>query len=94
MRAVTARTRNLRLTAIHSFFRYVAFEGPTHAAQTQGVSALQGGRSRRLFTLSMKDLADWRSNRADAGRIAPKDLPRPNMFIQRRFISAAGRRVP
>ena len=31
------RTRNLRLTAIHSFFRYVAFEAPAHAAQTQRV---------------------------------------------------------
>jgi site-specific recombinase XerD len=27
-RRITARTRNLRLTAIHSFFRYVAFEAP------------------------------------------------------------------
>jgi len=31
-RAVTARTRNLRLTAIHSFFRYVALEAPTRDA--------------------------------------------------------------
>jgi topoisomerase IV subunit A len=34
----------------------------------------------RLFTLSMKELADWRGNRADAGRIAPKGFPRSNKF--------------
>ena len=34
----------------------------------------------RVFTLSMKDLADWRGNRADAGRIAPKGFPRSNKF--------------
>ena len=28
VRGITPRTRNLRLTAIHSFFRYVAFEDP------------------------------------------------------------------
>jgi len=34
----------------------------------------------RLFTLTMKELADWRGNRADAGRIAPKGFPRSNKF--------------
>jgi topoisomerase IV subunit A len=34
----------------------------------------------RAFTLSMKELADWRGNRADAGRIAPKGFPRSNKF--------------
>jgi topoisomerase IV subunit A len=34
----------------------------------------------RLFTLSMAELADWRGNRADAGRIAPKGFPRTNKF--------------
>ncbi|MBX6426366.1 MAG: DNA topoisomerase IV subunit A [Variibacter sp.] len=36
--------------------------------------------SGRVFTLSMKDLADWRGNRADAGRLAPKGFPRSNTF--------------
>jgi len=31
VRGVTARTRNLRLTALHSFFRYAAFEMPSHS---------------------------------------------------------------
>ena len=34
----------------------------------------------RTFTLSLKELADWRGNRADAGRIAPKGFPRTNKF--------------
>jgi topoisomerase-4 subunit A len=34
----------------------------------------------RQFTLTMKELADWRGNRADAGRIAPKGFPRSNKF--------------
>jgi topoisomerase-4 subunit A len=34
----------------------------------------------RLFKLSLKELADWRGNRADAGRLAPKGFPRTNKF--------------
>jgi topoisomerase IV subunit A len=34
----------------------------------------------RLFNLSLKDLADWRGNRADAGRLAPKGFPKTNKF--------------
>ncbi len=34
----------------------------------------------RVFTLSLKELADWRGNRADAGRLAPKGFPRNNKF--------------
>ena len=39
---VSVRSRNLRLTAIHSFFRYAAFEAPAHAAQIQRVLAIPG----------------------------------------------------
>ena len=46
-RKVTPRTRNLRLTAIHSFFRYVAFEAPAHAAQIQRVLAVPPKRFAR-----------------------------------------------
>jgi site-specific recombinase XerD len=38
-RGITARSRNLRLTAIRSFFHYAAFEAPAHAAQIQRVLA-------------------------------------------------------
>jgi topoisomerase-4 subunit A len=34
----------------------------------------------RMFNLSLKELADWRGNRADAGRIAPKGFPKTNKF--------------
>jgi topoisomerase IV subunit A len=34
----------------------------------------------RTFTLTVKEFADWRGNRADAGRLAPKGFPRSNTF--------------
>jgi len=34
----------------------------------------------RSFTLPMKELSDWRGNRADAGRLAPKGFPKSNKF--------------
>jgi site-specific recombinase XerD len=48
-RDVTARTRNLRLTAIRSFFRYVAFEAPAHAAQIQRLLAIPAKRYARAL---------------------------------------------
>lgn len=39
-RGVTARTRNLRLTAVHSFFRFASYEAPDHAAQIERVLAI------------------------------------------------------
>jgi topoisomerase-4 subunit A len=36
----------------------------------------------RSFSLTMKEPADWRGNRADAGRLAPKGFPRTNRFSQ------------
>jgi len=35
----------------------------------------------RVFTLTLKELADWRGNRADAGRLAPKGFPKTNKFV-------------
>jgi site-specific recombinase XerD len=46
-RGVSVRSRNLRLTAIHSFFRYLAYELPTHAAQIQRVLAIPSKRFNR-----------------------------------------------
>ena len=34
----------------------------------------------RSFTLPIKELKDWRGNRSDAGRIAPKGFPKNNKF--------------
>jgi topoisomerase-4 subunit A len=34
----------------------------------------------RAFSLTLTELSDWRGNRADAGRLAPKGFPRTNTF--------------
>jgi integrase/recombinase XerD len=48
-RKITARTRNLRLTAIRSFFNYAAYEEPAHAQEIQRVLAIPCKRySRKL----------------------------------------------
>jgi site-specific recombinase XerD len=76
-RGITARTRNLRLTAIHSFFRYVAFEAPAHAAQTQRVLAIPAKRFTRALVpflsrpevdalLAAPDLRTWAGRRDHA----------------------------
>src|SRR6266478_2342898 len=44
---LSVRSRNLRLTAIHSFFRFAAFELPSHAAQIQRVLAIPSKRFTR-----------------------------------------------
>lgn len=40
IRGICPRSRNLRLTAIRSFFHYAAFEAPSHVAQIQRVLAI------------------------------------------------------
>ena len=46
---LSIRSRNLRLTAFHSFFRYAALELPTHAAQIQRVLAIPSKRFTRTL---------------------------------------------
>ena len=46
---ISVRTRNLRLTAIHSFFRFAAFELPEHSAQVQRVLAIPSKRFTRTL---------------------------------------------
>lgn len=49
-RANAARSRNLRLTAIRSFFRYAALEAPQHSGMIQRVLAIPNKRQvRRLI---------------------------------------------
>lgn len=43
-RSTSVRTRNLRLTAIRSFFRFVAYEEPAHSAHIQRVLAVPSKR--------------------------------------------------
>jgi site-specific recombinase XerD len=46
---ICIRSRNLRLTAIHSFFRYAAFEAPANSAQIQRVLAIPSKRFTRTL---------------------------------------------
>lgn len=48
-RGITTRSRNLRLTAIRSFFQFAAYEEPSHAAQIQRVLAIPGKRHTRTL---------------------------------------------
>lgn len=58
-RGNAARSRNLRLTAIRSFFHYAAYEAPTHSAQIQRVLAMPSKRYvRRLVTFLTRPEVD------------------------------------
>ena len=46
----------------------------------------------RVFSLTLKELADWRGNRADAGRLAPKGFPRSNKFSRPPETAAAAKK--
>ena len=46
---ISIRSRNLRLTALHSFFRFAAFEAPAHSAQIQRVLAIPSKRFTRTL---------------------------------------------
>jgi integrase/recombinase XerD len=48
-RQITARSRNLRLTAIRSFFHYASYEEPAHAEQIQRVLAIPEKRYSRTL---------------------------------------------
>jgi topoisomerase-4 subunit A len=45
----------------------------------------------RVFALSLKELADWRGNRSDAGRLAPKGFPKTNKFDNTSGLAASGK---
>lgn len=48
-RGISARSRNLRLTAIRSFFHYAAYEEPSRVSQIQRVLAIPGKRHTRAL---------------------------------------------
>ena len=55
----SARTRNIRLAAIHSFFQYVTFEEPAHALLCQRILAIPTKRyERRPIELLNRDEID------------------------------------
>jgi len=47
---VSTRSRNLRLTAMRSFFRFAAYEVPAHSAQIQRVLAIPSKRFTRTWS--------------------------------------------
>jgi integrase/recombinase XerD len=70
----SARSRNVRLAAIHSFFRYVALHAPEHSAVAQRVLAMPSKRYQRCpigFLTSLEvdallaapDLTTWSGRR-------------------------------
>ena len=72
-RGISAASRNLRLTAIRSFFRYASFEMPTHAAQIQRVLAIPNKRCTRrqigfLVREEIHALLDAPDRRTRSGR--------------------------
>ncbi|KRQ95439.1 tyrosine-type recombinase/integrase [Bradyrhizobium valentinum] len=65
-RSVTPRTRNLRLTAIRSFFRFAAYEMPTHSAQIQRILAMPAKRfDRKLIDFMTRPEVDALLNAPD-----------------------------
>ncbi|MBK8358701.1 MAG: hypothetical protein IPL15_06835 [Comamonadaceae bacterium] len=68
---VSVRSRNLRLTAIHSFFRYAAFEVPAHSAQIQRVLAIPSKRFTRTLVPFLT------RQEVDALLAAPDKIPGP-----------------
>lgn len=76
-RGIKARTRNLRLTAVHSFFRFASYEAPTHAAQIARVLAIPAKKFNRTLVpflsrpevdalLAAPDLRTWSGRRDHA----------------------------
>jgi len=73
-RANSARSRNVRLAAIHSFFRYIALHAPEHSALAQRVLAIPSKRYARrpvaflnadevAVLLAAPDLGSWTGRR-------------------------------
>ncbi len=73
-RGITARSRNLRLTAIRSFFRFAAYEEPAQAALIQRVLAIPNKRHEKKLIgfltrpeitalLAVPDLGTWSGRR-------------------------------
>jgi site-specific recombinase XerD len=72
-RSASARTRNLRLTAIRSFFRFTAFEAPDHSAHIQRVLAIPSKRHDKKLIHFLT-----RPDRRAAGRTRSDNLAGPS----------------
>lgn len=78
----SVRTRNARLAAIHSFFRYIALQEPRYAALAQQVLAIPAKRTRR------RSIAYLKGNETHAILAAP-DLSRLNGRRDRALLAIA-----
>ena len=82
-RGIAARSRNLRLTAIRSFFHYAAFEIPAQSAQIQRVLA----DTQQALYASPDRLPDTPRSGRTAGGAQPRYLvwtPRSRLAVARR----------
>ena len=72
-RSVSVRTRNLRLTAIRSFFRFTAFEEPAYSAHIQRVLAIPTKRYDKQLVqfLTRPDFTSRYSDMAWTSRLCP-----------------------
>src|SRR5207244_12812651 len=68
LRGISARTRNVRLAAIHSFFKYAAFHQPAHSALIQRVLAMPSKRYHKsaIEFLSRSEIEDRKSTRLNS----------------------------
>jgi len=75
VRGNNVRTRNARLAAIHSFFRYAALEEPTHAAMIQRVLAIPQKRAeKKVVQFLRRDEMDAMLTAPDRGtRLGRRD---------------------
>jgi len=64
----SARTRNVRLGAVHSFFRYVTLEEPAHALHCQRILAVPNKRHEQRPSVFS---TEKRSTHYSPSRIAP-----------------------
>ena len=69
----TPRTRNVRLAAIHAFFRYVAISEPAHLDRCRRILAIPGQAARA----AADRLSDSRRNRCGARGARRRDVDRP-----------------
>ena len=87
-----ARTRNLRLAAIHSFFRYAALEAPQHAGLIQRVLAIPRQRYSRALVdfltrpeiealLSVANRNTWRAPKSRGSNVTGEVNLRPYLSI-------------
>jgi site-specific recombinase XerD len=95
---VSARSRNQRLAAIHSFFRFAAFQVPTRSGQIQQVLAIPSKRFTRTLVqfltrpevdalLAAPDQRTWSGRRDHALILLAAQAWRPTRFLFKQSIS-------